>query len=280
MRWLVVGANGQLGRDLVATLQTAQEHVVGKTKAELDICDVESVEHAIATERPDITINAAAYTAVDAAETDIDTAYAVNATGPRLLADALRRHGGRLIHVSTDYVFDGTATRPYEPDDPTGPTSVYGASKLAGEQAVRTALPDRSHVVRTAWLWSGRGKDFVSTMRRLAHEQETVDVVDDQTGSPTRSADLAAGLIELGRGEVPPGVLHCVNAGSATWYELARAVFATVGADPERVHRASSADVPRRARRPAWSVLSTVAWTQAGLSQPSRWEKALEAMTC
>ena len=160
-----------------------------------------------------------------------------------------------LIHVSTDYVFPGDASRPYEPGDPTGPRTAYGRTKLAGERAVLSSSC-QGYVVRTAWVYGATGSNFVRTTARLQRSHETVSVVDDQHGSPTWSADLARGLLELaGRtGQVPPGVLHCTNAGSTTWYGLARAVFSELGADPDRVRPCTSADFPRPAPRPGYSV--------------------------
>ncbi|MGH3416467.1 MAG: dTDP-4-dehydrorhamnose reductase, partial [Actinocrinis sp.] len=199
----------------------------------------------------------------------------INAAGPRLLAEALARRSGTLVHVSTDYVFDGQATRPYETNDPTAPRTAYGRTKYAGEQAVRAALPDRSVIVRTAWVHGGPGPNFVDTMLRLERERPTVDVVTDQVGSPTWAGDLAAALIELGRSDVTPSTLHYVNAGQASWFDLARATFALVGADQERIRPVRSAGFQRPAPRPAWSVLSTRAWIDSGLPAPRPWQDAL-----
>ncbi len=276
-RWLVTGARGQLGSHLVDLLQRADEDVVALGRADLDITSSRSVDDAVIRHRPDVVINAAAYTAVDAAETDEATATLVNGTAPGLLAETLARHGGRLIHVSTDYVFDGTATVAYEPGDPTGPRSAYGRSKLAGEQALLAALPDRGHVVRAAWVYGGPGPNFVDTMRRLERERETVDVVTDQQGSPTWARDLAAALVALGRAASAPPVLHFANAGVASWFDLAREVFRRAGADPERVRPTDSTAFTRPAPRPAWSVLSTAAWVDAGLPAPATWQDALAA---
>jgi dTDP-4-dehydrorhamnose reductase len=275
-RWVVTGAGGQLGHHLVDLLAGAD--VFAPTRAELDITDAEAVRAALAEYRPDVVVNAAAYTAVDAAETDEDTADRVNHLGPRNLAEALAAAGsGRLVHVSTDYVFAGDASAPYEVDAPVGPTGAYGRTKLAGERAVLEALPERAHVVRTAWVYGGPGPNFVHTMLRLERERETVDVVADQIGSPTYVRDLAGALLELGRSAVPGGTLHYVNAGRASWFELAREVFRLAGADPERVRPTDTASFPRPARRPAWSVLSTAAWTRAGLTPPRPWADALAA---
>jgi dTDP-4-dehydrorhamnose reductase len=271
-RWLVTGAAGQLGTHLVR--QLPPDDVVALTRTQLDITSPRAVTEAVRAARPDVVINAAAYTAVDAAETDEDRAFAVNATGPQLLATALAEHGGRLIHVSTDYVFDGTADRPYAPDDPTGPRTAYGRTKLAGEQAARDALPDCC-VVRSAWIYGGPGANFVDTMVGLEQSRETVDVVADQIGSPTWVADLAGALIALGSSSVTGRVLHYGNAGAASWFDLAQEVFRAVGADPARIRPVTSAEFVRPAPRPAWSVLSTTDWTAAGLGSPRDWRSAL-----
>ncbi|MQY19978.1 dTDP-4-dehydrorhamnose reductase [Nocardia sp. RB20] len=247
-------------------------------REDLDITDDAAVRAVL--EPGDVVLNCAAYTAVDAAESDVAGAFARNETGPAVLAAACTAVRATLIHVSTDYVFDGTGTSPYEPSDATGPTTVYGRSKLAGEQAVLRCAPD-AHVVRTAWVYTGDQRDFVATMRRLERERDTVSVVNDQIGSPTFAPDLAAGLLELARsidsgadGIAP--ILHATNAGQASWFDLARAVFAGVGADPERVRPCSSAEYPSSTPRPAYSVLSNRAWTASGLTPLRDWRSALD----
>lgn len=275
-RWLVTGARGQLGKDLVALL--ASDNVLAVDLPELDITDSAVVAAAVADFRPDVVVNAAAYTAVDAAESDEDAAYRVNASGPAVLAAALAaRPGTRLIHISTDYVFAGDASRPYEVDDPTGPRSAYGRTKLAGEQAVRELFPERSHIVRTAWLYGAGGANFVKTMARLERTQQTVNVVDDQRGSPTWSVDLARGLVELGRSSAPAGVYQCTNGGDTTWCGFTRAIFEELGADPGRVVPTTSEAFPRPAPRPAYSVLADTAWRRAGLAPLPHWRAALRA---
>jgi dTDP-4-dehydrorhamnose reductase len=181
--------------------------------------------------------------------------------------------------VSTDYVFAGDGTQPYGVADPVAPRSAYGRSKLAGERAVRAALPGGSYVVRTAWVYGATGGNFVKTVARLERDRPALEVVDDQRGSPTWSADLARGLVALGRSAlshgVPPGVYHCTNAGDTTWYGLARAVFAELGADPDRVCPTTTDRFPRPAPRPAYSVLSPAAWLAAGLPPMPPWRDAL-----
>lgn len=275
MRWLITGAGGQLGHRLRRLL--SGEDAVCLSRADLDVACLADVEQTVRIHRPDVVINAAAYTAVDRAESDEATALTINGDGPAHLATALAAHGGRLIHVSTDYVFDGTADEPYEPGDPTGPRTAYGRTKLAGERAVAAILPERSVIVRTAWVYGGPGRNFVDTMRRLEQERDTVNVVCDQVGSPTYVADLAAALLALGRSSVDHGCLHYVNTGRASWADLARETFRVVGADPGRVHDVSTAEFPTPAARPRWSVLSTASWIAAGLPAPRPWQDAVAA---
>jgi dTDP-4-dehydrorhamnose reductase len=284
---LVTGGHGQLGSELVGAALAGRAGLVdGPGSAELDITDAGQTADAVAAFagaardaglRP-VLINAAAYTAVDAAETDEQTAALVNATAPGLLAAACAAHGTALLHVSTDYVFAGDGERPYLATDPTEPRTAYGRTKLAGERAV-LASGAQAHVVRTAWVYGAGGANFVRTMARLAAERDTVSVVDDQRGSPTWTADLADGLLALAAvaHRLPRGVLHCTNAGETTWYGFARAVFEQLGADPARVHPCTTADFPRPAPRPAYSVLSATEWTTAGLPPRRPWRAALTA---
>ncbi|MDQ2587129.1 dTDP-4-dehydrorhamnose reductase [Saccharothrix yanglingensis] len=282
---LVPGGRGQLGRDVVA-VAPADGLVHAPSSAELDITDARVVADAVAAFaanardaglRP-VVVNCAAYTAVDAAEADEERALAVNATGPGLLAEHCREHDVPLLHVSTDYVFPGDATRPYEPSDETGPRSAYGRTKLAGERRVVEAW-DRSWVVRTAWVYGAHGPNFVKTVARLAGERETLTVVDDQVGSPTWSLDLARGLVALAgsvaAGGSPARVLHATGGGETTWCGFARAVFAELGLDPERVRPCATGDFPRPAPRPAYSVLSGKSWEEAGLPPLRPWREAL-----
>ncbi|MBW0011439.1 MAG: dTDP-4-dehydrorhamnose reductase, partial [Pseudonocardiales bacterium] len=230
-----------------------------------------------------VVVNAAAYTAVDAAEGEgAARAHAVNAQGPANLAQACAAHRAHLVQVSTDYVFAGRRAGPRRVDDPTGPATVYGRTKLAGERAVLSSVSSSgasAHVVRTAWLYGAHGGNFVRTMAALARGRETVRVVDDQHGNPTWTHDLAEGLVALALAadRVPVGVLHCANAAATTWFELARAVFTEVGADPDRVVPCRTAEFPRPAPRPANSVLDTTGWAGAGLPELRHWRHALHA---
>ncbi len=280
---LVTGARGQLGRDLVAAATRAGiTRICALGSAELDVTDPAAVSDAVtATARGArlVVINTAAYTAVDAAEGEgAPRAHAVNAQGPANLARACALHHAHLLQVSTDYVFAGDAAGPNSVDGPTRPGTVYGRTKLAGEQAVLSSGAS-AHVVRTAWLYGAHGGNFVRTIARLAGERETVRVVDDQHGNPTWTADLAGGLIALALAadRVPVGVLHCVNASATTWFGLARAVFTEIGADPDRVQPCATTEFPRPAPRPANSVLDTAGWSAAGLPELRHWRQALHA---
>ncbi|MGZ8179339.1 dTDP-4-dehydrorhamnose reductase [Williamsia sp. SKLECPSW1] len=281
---VVIGARGQVGRLLVAAAPAAR--ALGS--ADVDITDPAAVDRVLAGLSEDsVVVNCAAHTAVDAAETDVAAAEQINVTGPANLARATAAAGARLVHISTDYVFDGSRPaggrrRPLEPDDldaRTRPASVYGRTKLDGERAARAADP-RTTVVRTAWVYTGAagGTDFVATMRRLEAHRETVSVVDDQIGSPTYARDLADALLAVAaRPSTAGATLHATNAGACSWFELARAVFAGIGADPDRVRPTTTADFPRPAPRPAWSVLSGRSWTDAGLPALRDWRDALTA---
>ncbi|MFF7330114.1 dTDP-4-dehydrorhamnose reductase [Streptomyces sp. NPDC090306] len=278
MRWLVTGANGMLGRDVVDELTSRGEQLTALDRAGLDIASAASVAEAVAGHRPDVVVNCAAYTAVDDAETDEERALLVNGEGPRLLARACAAHGARLLHVSTDYVFSGDAGTPYPEDAPTAPRTAYGRTKLAGEHAVLAELPGAAAVVRTAWLYGVHGRSFVRTMSELEARRDTLDVVDDQRGQPTWSADLAARLVELGPLVGPDGahgVYHATASGEATWYDLAREVFRLIGADPERVRPTTSEAFTRPAPRPAYSVLAHGRWQELGLPPLRDWRSAL-----
>lgn len=262
-----------MGRQLLRRAAEVGIAVRGVGSDELDVTDRDAVDAQV--ERGSVVINCAAYTSVDAAESDEWSARGVNEFGPANLATACARMDARLIHVSTDYVFDGHSGSSYDVDAPTGPATAYGRTKLAGERAVHAALPS-AHIVRTAWVYTGVGTDFVATMLRLERERDTVDVVNDQVGSPTYAGDLAGALLELAtRSDVTAPMLHATNSGRASWFDLARAVFEEVGADPRRVRPCTSAQFVRPAPRPGFSVLSGRAWASAGLTPLRPWREAL-----
>ncbi|WP_405865274.1 dTDP-4-dehydrorhamnose reductase [Streptomyces sp. NBC_00005] len=277
MRWLVTGSGGMLGRDTVDELARRGEDVLGLDHRALDITQPEAIGAVLAEHRPDLVVNCAAYTAVDDAETDEERALRINGDGPRLLARACAKSGARLVHVSTDYVFPGDARTPYPEDHPPAPRTAYGRTKLAGERAVLEELPAASAIVRTAWLYGVHGRSFVRTMIDLESRRDTLDVVDDQRGQPTWSADVAARVADLGPhlGRGAHGVFHATSSGEATWYELARAVFHDLGADPDRVRPVGSEAFPRPAPRPAYSALAHGRWQEVGLSPPRDWRAVL-----
>ncbi|HEY0938090.1 MAG TPA: dTDP-4-dehydrorhamnose reductase [Trebonia sp.] len=285
-RWLVTGAAGMLGRDLTALLSARDEEFAALGRADLDITDAVAVGAALAAVKPGVVVNCAAWTAVDAAEEHEDEALAVNGQGPAVLAAACREAGARLVHPSTDYVFDGTATAPYPEDAATGPAGAYGRTKLAGEHAVLAAAPDTGYVVRTAWLYGAHGKNFVKTMLRLAGNGTEPGVVADQHGQPTWTADVAAQIHALITQAAPPGIYHATSSGQTTWFGFAEEIFRRyqpdAGQDQAGQERArltprpiTTADFPTPARRPAYSVLGHDAWQAAGIAPIGDWKDAL-----
>ncbi|MFY1631960.1 dTDP-4-dehydrorhamnose reductase [Solwaraspora sp. WMMB335] len=280
-RWLVTGAGGMLGRDLLTVLGERSDgvSVTGLARADLDITDPAAVEAAVDGHR--VVLNAAAWTDVDGAESAEAQATAVNGTGVTYLAQACADRGAVLVHVSTDYVFAGDGELPYPEDAPTAPCNAYGRSKLVGEQAVLHLLPRHGYVVRTAWLYGAHGPNFVATMLRLAGEREHLDVVDDQRGQPTWSYALAQQIVRLAHaalaGGAPAGIYHGTASGQTTWCGLAREVFAVRGLDPRRVRPTTSDRFPRPAPRPAHSVLGHERWALAGLPAMADWRSMLSA---
>ena len=275
-RWLVAGAGGMLGSDLVAALSPCGARVAGFGRSELDVTSLRDVRRCVeeAAGPGGVVVNCAAWTAVDDAETAEAAAFSVNAVGAQNLALACASAGASLVQVSTDYVFAGDAASPYPVDAPLDPRSAYGRTKAAGEWAVRACL-DRHWIVRTAWLYGEHGPSFVRTMGRLEQARDTVDVVDDQRGQPTWTRDLAARIVQLVTAAVPYGTYHATNTGQTTWHGLASRVFALSGASPDRVHPTTSAAFVRPAPRPAYSVLDGSCWPAAGLEPMRPWDDAL-----
>lgn len=260
MKILVTGGKGQLGRSLAAR---------GATALDVDELDITNLAHVERVREFDLVINAAAYTAVDKAEAEPERAFAINRDGAARLAAACAAHRVRLLHVSTDYVFDGTADRPYREEDPRAPLGVYGASKAEGEQAVHA---HGGTVVRTSWLFAEGGPSFVHTMLRLARERQVLRVVADQHGCPTYAGDLADGLIGLARLPAVAATYHYCNAGPTTWHGFASAIIEQarthVQLACERIDAITTAEYPTPARRPAYSVLDTTRIREAGITPP------------
>ncbi|WP_127531978.1 dTDP-4-dehydrorhamnose reductase [Paenibacillus kobensis] len=275
LRILVTGANGQLGRELALWDGPGAEQleIRGFGRSELDITDLEQCRTVIQSFQPHAVIHCAAYTAVDQAETDIDGSFRVNAAGTRNIAVAAREVGAKLAYVSTDYVFDGTSEVPYNEYDIPKPRTIYGKSKLAGEQLVST-LHDRYFIVRTSWVYGPYGANFVKTMLKVGAERGAVKVVQDQIGSPTYTWDLAAMLLELVHTDAY-GIYHASNSGTCSWYEFAVAIFEEQGM---LVHTepCTTAEFPRPAPRPAFSVMDHCAIRVNGLTPMRNWREALK----
>lgn len=266
MRILVTGARGQLGTELLSALAPTHHDVVGVDLAGdtnvLDICDRDATVAAITSFEPDLILHGAAFTAVDVCETEVDTAYRVNALATRHVADGARRVGAHVVYVSTDYVFDGTKASPYVEWDTPNPQSVYGRSKLGGELEIDPAWT----VARTSWVCSAHGNNMVKTVLRIAPDHDELTFVDDQFGCPTFASDLAAMLIRLGI-DRRPGTFHVTNQGAVSWYEFVRAILEAGGHSPDKVRPITTAELqpPRPAKRPANSVLDNFALRESGI---------------
>lgn len=267
-RWIVTGAGGMLGTDLVALLRERGAQVTALQRQDLDVTDAAQVAERIRD--VDVVVNCAAWTAVDDAEGLEDEAFALNAVAPQLLARAARLAGARMVHVSTDYVFAGDASHPYAESAALAPRSAYGRTKAAGEWAVRVECPDHL-VVRTAWLYGAHGPCFPRTMARLAGEREELTVVADQVGQPTWTADLADLVVRLVDAAAPAGTYHGTSSGETSWHGFTREIVRTLGKDPAMVRETTSADFPRPAPRPAYSVLGHEALLSAGVEPIGHW---------
>lgn len=279
MKVLVTGARGQVGRALISAAPAGTE-LQAAGHAELDIGDAAAVDALVGASRPDVIVNAAAYTAVDRAETEPEAAHRVNAQGPANLARAAARNDARLLHLSTDFVFDGQSSAPYGPLDQTNPLSVYGSSKLAGERAVSELLPERSVILRTAWVYDATGRNFVQTMLRLMRERGTVRVVADQVGSPTAAGSIAEALWTIIARPEMSGVNHWTDSGIASWYDFAVAIAeewaqATRAASIATVIPIGTADYPTPAKRPRFSVLDKTSTSAALGMVPRHWRHNL-----
>jgi dTDP-4-dehydrorhamnose reductase len=277
MKWLITGSSGQLGLALQEELTQRGIDFVGANSSELDITKPLIVNQLVDLIKPSVIINAAAWTDVDGAESNESTAYSVNAFGPQHLAIAASKADARLVQISTDYIFSGDTSSPWSEKAPHSPQSIYGSTKSEGEKFVLTTLPSNSYVVRTAWLYSSKGKNFAKTMAKLALNQKVdVRVVNDQIGQPTFAGDLANQIVELVLSEAPTGIYHGTNSGQATWFEFAQAIFSIAGANVSRVIPVSTMEFPRSGKRPAYSVLGHEAWAGTSVPAMRNWKIALE----
>jgi len=274
LKILVTGANGQLGQELVHLPARPDIEIAGFGRGELDVTEPEQCRNVIGSYKPEVVIHCAAYTKVDQAESEPDEAYRVNADGTRNAALAAEQIGAKFVYISTDYVFDGKANAPYRENDRPDPQSVYGKSKLAGEQLVQS-LSSRYFIVRTSWVYGKYGSNFVKTMLRLAEERDRLKVVNDQVGSPTYTLDLAQFLLELVKTD-HYGIFHVSNTGACSWYEFAKAIFEERGLHVQ-VEPCATAEFPRPAPRPAYSVLDHGAIRAHGLKPLRPWREALRS---
>lgn len=272
MAWLIAGGNGMLAQDVQAELAARGIDYDAPDRDRLDITSPTQIARFLEETAPEVVVNCAAYTAVDAAEEDEAAAFALNATAPQLLARATAACGATLVQVSTDYVFPGEADRDLDEGEPVGPLSAYGRTKAAGEWAVRAENP-HSYVTRTAWLYGEGGPCFPKTLARVLQQNGQANVVDDQYGQPTWTKDVARVIVDLVERSAPYGTYHATSAGKTTWYGFTRAIAETLGISPEAVHPVSTQDFPRPAPRPKWSVLGHRALVDAGVEPIGQWRQ-------
>jgi dTDP-4-dehydrorhamnose reductase len=268
MRWIVTGAAGMLGTDLIARLTADGHEVRALGRAELDVTDADAVARQV--REVDVVVNCAAWTAVDDAEAQEAAAFHLNAVAPQLLARAARAAQARVVQISTDYVFDGEAGEPYAEDAALAPRSAYGRTKAAGEWAVRAENPDHL-VVRTAWLYGAHGGCFPKTMAQLAADRPELQVVSDQVGQPTWTADVADLVVRLVEAQAPAGTYHATSSGQVSWHGFTRAIVGALGKDPEMVRETTSDAFVRPAPRPSYSVLGHAALERAGIEPIGEW---------
>jgi dTDP-4-dehydrorhamnose reductase len=273
--WAILGGHGQLGSCFRDVLNELAIEAKVFDRSEIDITRVSSITEGLAKYQPSVIVNCAAWTAVDNAEDNIDEAFLINAEGARNVAIASRHSGAKLVHISTDYVFPGNEIGARDESATTGPASVYGASKLAGEQAVVSEYGSHSLIVRTAWLYSKYGANFVKTMVRKALTHSEVRVVNDQLGQPTHAADLARHIVDLVQHDDATGIFHGTNSGSATWFDLTVAIYEALGVPTSLVSPVDSSAYPTKARRPSNSVLGHKHTISLGIAEMRPWSDAL-----
>jgi dTDP-4-dehydrorhamnose reductase len=274
-RILLLGSSGILGSEVLRILKDENFDYTAPKSSDLDITDAATLAEFIGGCNPDWIINCAAWTDVDGAEDSFSQASELNELAVGSIASAALATSCNVIHISTDYVFDGLSQLPYEESAETNPINEYGTSKLLGERALIEHLPNNSYVIRTSWLYGVRGKNFVKTMAAKALRGEVVKVVDDQVGSPTNSRDLAHGIISIITHKPATGIYHYSNSGSCSWFELAQSIFAKVGGDVNLVQPINSPSLNQKARRPNFSLLNKSKWESAGLSEIKEWDASL-----
>ncbi len=275
MTIVVTGSRGMLGTDIMQMLSSGHD-VIGWDLHNCNILEADQVDRMVSAARPDVIIHAAAYTNVDLAESEPEAAARLNVAGTENIARAARKHRCRIMHISTDYVFDGTQATPYREDDPTCPAGIYGKTKLQGELAVQQIMePGDWSIVRIAWLYGKHGKNFVSTMLRLARTQDTLRVVYDQIGSPTYTKDVVRGLSALLENNAA-GIFHLTNSGQCNWYEFTQTILSSVGISGVTVQPITAAEFGLPAPRPAYSVLDTTKFTTLTGQHPRHWEQGLQ----
>jgi dTDP-4-dehydrorhamnose reductase len=276
LKWAILGGEGQLGRAMSAELGKSSTEFISLSHIQLDITNQDAIESFFTRESPDVVLNAAAWTNVDLAESQEEEAFLINAHGPKLLAEACAKFDTRFVHISTDYVFSGISNSPWSETSELAPVSAYGRTKAAGERAVLEIYPSGSYVVRTAWLYSPWGKNFVKTLLKLALDGTgSIEVVNDQVGQPTSARDLAQQIQQMIVQNVSPGIYHGTNSGQTSWFELAQEIFELAQVDCERVVAVNSSQFPRPAKRPAYSVLGHNHWVRVGLNPMQPWQGAL-----
>jgi dTDP-4-dehydrorhamnose reductase len=279
IKWLILGGNGQLGHAMADFLKKNGSDYTSLNHQQLDILDRQAFQKCLTKIKPSVILNFAAWTDVDLAESKENLAYLVNAVGPRTLAEEVKKTGAKFIHLSTDYVFSGNSTSAWREDAIAAPISAYGRTKAEGENFVLSAYPNGAYVIRTSWLFSPWGKNFVKTISKIAlHESRKIEVVNDQIGQPTSATDLAAQIFQLVSQGTPPGTYHFTNSGQASWFELAQKIFVICEQDPDRVIPIDSKDLPRPATRPKFSVLGNHFSEKNGLKPMQTWDTALRAV--
>ena len=274
---LLLGGSGILGSEVLLLTDLESYDYVAPTSSDLDITDKEQLFKYVSELKPSWIINCAAWTNVDGAESSFKEAREINSIAVENLGTAARLVGCKIIHISTDYVFDGESSKPYDENSPVKPVNKYGESKLEGENALLAVAPD-SYVIRTSWLYGASGKNFVKTIAGKAIQNEEARVVNDQVGSPTSARDLAGAIISIVNNEPEPGLYNYSNHGSCSWFEFAQRIYERVGANPSLVFPISSDSLNLIARRPRYSLLSKEKWKSLGLVEVPRWEDSLDLL--